>query len=852
MAARKIISTTNRYFLYFFIAISLMLIAVFFTLINGVHLETIKVPNATIKGFYLKLDKKLILEIQSVQIKDSAITEDRSTKKSSMLFQNLKLLLDYFERIDIKKITYTEYEGSIYYNKGEFAFDTKDLSGTINFNIEGSIITAHIRSLLFREYGVNTFGTVVYRLDEDIVDFGGRFVISPDIVGSISLRSDLKTADIELTTQNFTSLEPLRDIIPLESDEARVWTFDKIKAKQIKVNSFKLHIADLDKPEDIKKDDIYLNFDALDVDIELQDSLPKGFAKNVNGLLKENDFLFMLNDASYANSKLYESKVLIGDIFTDGEAKLYLDIKTISKLDKDINNLLRSYGIKLPLIQKSGETDARFYMAMDFEEYNTDINGEFSIVNSEFLLNDFSFFSKEAEIELENSDIRFKNANFKIEDILDMVASGSMSTKEMKLEAVAKIKEFQIETKKTEIAEARDFSTPFSLSFNDSDVLLDIPKFKSSISFEDKANLITLNSLNALRDISPLVDKYECKDGRLSLRSSDFENYSFLGEIETTVLPFLKDGKKLKKLAFEGNITPNSLLIESKDGNFEANFDETNTIYVKNIDLNIDDRDKEADTTEDFNFELFGLNSNIFYNDKKLLATRYVAKTDDGVLRLELKYKDGEFEVKRDANLSVNVAGRDLNDEFVNSVLDTNITKGGSFYVSGDTQKDALVGIVDIDGTTLTNMATINNLLAFFNTIPSLATLKSPGFNENGYKIDKGVIEYTYKGDILRLDAIFLDGKSMNIAGNATIDTKKGTIYMPLEISIMKNLSSIIDAIPIVNYIVLGDDKSMSIGVEVKGDMKNPEISTSTIKDVATSPLNIIKRTLETPFRIFE
>eukprot|EP01022_Parablepharisma_sp_SALTPOND_P012749 TRINITY_DN16565_c0_g1_i1.p1 TRINITY_DN16565_c0_g1~~TRINITY_DN16565_c0_g1_i1.p1 ORF type:complete len:369 (-),score=42.06 TRINITY_DN16565_c0_g1_i1:72-1088(-) len=305
-------------------------------------------------------------------------------------------------------------------------------------------------------------------------------------------------------------------------------------------------------------------------------------------------------------------------------------------------------------------------------------------------------------------------------------------------------------------------------------------------------------------------------------------------------------------MAFEGRIKGDSLEINSRDEDFKATLGEKNIVYVKNIDLDIDDKNGEDDATEEFDFELFAHNSNIFYNGKKLLATRYKAKAEDSELFLDLKYKDGEFEVKRDRDLNVSVAGRRLNDEFINAVLDTNITKGGEFFVNGKTKKEGLVGVVDINGTTLTNMAAINNLLAFFNTIPSLATLKSPGFNEEGYKIEKGVITYTYKDNIIKLDSIYLDGKSMDVIGSATIDTQKGTIDMPLEISVMKNLSSIIDAIPIVNYILLGDDKAMSIGVKIEGDMKDPKVSTHTLKDIATSPLNIIKRTLETPFRIFE
>jgi len=75
---------------------------------------------------------------------------------------------------------------------------------------------------------------------------------------------------------------------------------------------------------------------------------------------------------------------------------------------------------------------------------------------------------------------------------------------------------------------------------------------------------------------------------------------------------------------------------------------------------------------------------------------------------------------------------------------------------------------------------------------------------------------------------------------------------MILQISVFKNLSSIVNTIPIVNYIVLGKNGKMYTEVNIKGTLKKPSIKTNVIQDTALSPLGIIKRTIETPFRVFQ
>lgn len=149
------------------------------------------------------------------------------------------------------------------------------------------------------------------------------------------------------------------------------------------------------------------------------------------------------------------------------------------------------------------------------------------------------------------------------------------------------------------------------------------------------------------------------------------------------------------------------------------------------------------------------------------------------------------------------------------------------------------------------NFKVYNNTIALINTIPALAVLQDPGFSSQGYKIENGVAEYRMiKDEKIIFDSIYIKGKASSVAGEGYIDLKQKTINIKLAIQTVKDFGKVIGNIPLLGYILLGEDKSMTIGLKVKGSLDKPKITTSAAADVLSLPLRIIKRTLEVPKQI--
>ena len=129
---------------------------------------------------------------------------------------------------------------------------------------------------------------------------------------------------------------------------------------------------------------------------------------------------------------------------------------------------------------------------------------------------------------------------------------------------------------------------------------------------------------------------------------------------------------------------------------------------------------------------------------------------------------------------------------------------------------------------------------------------KTPDFGADGYPVKFGKILFEKKADTLKFLAIELESSSADIGGHGTINLATKEIDVDLELKLLKDASSIIDKIPLINQIVLGKDRTLSTVIKVRGTLQKPQYSTQILQDALLSPFKIIRNVLEAPFLIFE
>ena len=75
---------------------------------------------------------------------------------------------------------------------------------------------------------------------------------------------------------------------------------------------------------------------------------------------------------------------------------------------------------------------------------------------------------------------------------------------------------------------------------------------------------------------------------------------------------------------------------------------------------------------------------------------------------------------------------------------------------------------------------------------------------------------------------------------------------MKMEISVKTQAGENIRKIPLVGYILVGDDESVLTTVEISGPIDDPKITNTIAKDIIIAPFNLIKRTLNFPVHYLE
>jgi hypothetical protein len=203
-------------------------------------------------------------------------------------------------------------------------------------------------------------------------------------------------------------------------------------------------------------------------------------------------------------------------------------------------------------------------------------------------------------------------------------------------------------------------------------------------------------------------------------------------------------------------------------------------------------------------------------------------------------------------NDNVTIQALRIKDEVLHPLINFNGLQRGRYSIKKEGNPEKIMkGEIIIEGGVMKDFKAYNNTAAFVNTVPALASLHKPGYSKNGFKIEEGVIEYRMiKRKHIIFDSIYIRGASATLVGKGELDLIKKTIDIDLAIHVARDIGKILGSVPLVGYILMGEEKSITVGLKISGTLSKPVVKTSAVADILSSPLGIIKRTLESPNHI--
>ncbi|WP_462104422.1 YhdP family protein [Campylobacter concisus] len=817
---------------------------------------------------YIKLDKKIIARAK--QIKLPNFKKESKQKSSDEHLLNLSKSVDFidtiFQEISLENVQIgDDFKLKILFLDDIFFVDSPYLNVDIKFQNEqqDGIDLFSVRNLSFKDFNVSISGEGSANFDKNDYKFEGNFT-SHELHGKLNFALKdtfltYKAYDVEAgSIKNF--IDELDRRIELNS-EVKNWIYGYIVADDYE-------LKEINGKADLAKNNFYLNdlnatANTKNLLVKFEKSLPAVNVGEANITLKNSKLKFDLISPIYKGKKLDGSSVAINNIFDEKNANLELLIKTKSIYDEAINEILKAYKIIVPVRQLSGKMDASLKILIkldeksleNFDEKSVIANGEFKLSDAVLEIAGSKFNTKNALVKLINTtNLSIDATGFGLE-FFKVNAKADINLQKSTGEIKGAIESFDLKEKNDEILAFKN--EPFSafLDFSKDDkTLLKIEPFGLDMSFGSESKISTKNSKFFIESSPVLKQNGVLGFDELSIKSKDFTDLEIFAKGANFDLPFLdKNGSKYENDDLKILVSKAGVKVDSASKKLSLDIKEK-AINVKTKDLNLLVLDDNKTSEQSTPLELLAKNGDIILRDlnKTLPFASFSAEKKGKSTSLNGLAQQGRVGYFNDEK-SINLDATDISGEFINDLFSIKSFEGGKFRLKmlGENSKNFKAEVRFFD-TFLKDYIFYQRLLSFLNSVPSLLSFKTPDFNDKGFTVKNGKILLTRKGDMIEFLAIEMIGTSADIGGRGTIDLKSKKINIDLELKLLKDASSIIDKIPLVNQIILGKDRSLSTVIAIRGTTDKPEYSTQILQDALLSPLKIIRNVIQAPFLIFE
>ena len=505
---------------------------------------------------------------------------------------------------------------------------------------------------------------------------------------------------------------------------------------------------------------------------------------------------------------------------------------------------------------------------------NVDIFNLEKIYDSSALLKDLSIKSGNLFLKVKDeNDISF---NALIKGLDFPLAKNSKKIDSLEVIGLIKNDKIKINSKNNDI----------KVQIINEDIFIDLKDLSIIVNTKEKNDkkVPTLNVKG--KNLKLFLDKklYELAKVNAKISSSKI---SFDADLKNLKIPLKKNNKNVEKLSVIGKVSDKSTLIRTKDNKINLEFigkDILNVILDSyDIFINEEEDDKKNKKKQNEvkkvnkeikkkkedkffkNFSVKAKKSNIIYNKYTFLADNFTVKFKGKAKSFHLMYGKTDLVYRKDKKGKVSLSANNINDKFLNTIFNKNIIKGGKLMLLASGDESSLKGKVLFDNNKIEELAVINNLLLFIHTspalinpylvIPSVLNMATKGtVNLNGYKIIDGFMNFDYnlKSKLFNIPKLVTLGNGIDFDGKGVLDINTMNLRSTLKLIFFKDYTSIVGAIPVVNYVVLGDSKRVETKVDIFGPLSNPKISTNLTKDAFSVPVNIAKRILTSPIKLLE
>ncbi len=829
--------------------IPLLLVGLIYFLREGIAIDSLKIGQFHVEGLYLKLHKKLDVRVEVLSVPSRSTHADPD--RIDVVLERMRQLPLFFDRIALDAMQYGGKTYRVIYRDSVLYVDTRSYEIAAVLSPDQGTVKAEIPLLHLKKFNTYFTGSARYDYRREIVTFSGDYDLE-GVAGTVTGRYAQARLHFQTRADSNGSIRGLLSHVPLKPIVTE-WLTQRIRSGGIVLEHLE---GDAEMVEGrLRIDWMSLKGQAYaqNVTIRFHDRLQQAQAKRVDLTLKNNVLYAALKQPRFHDRSLKGTTLYIANLFGKRTRRLHLDLRTISPYDTVVANVLGAYGIVLPFVQTRGELEGR--VVLDFplvKKPAVRFSGRVAVVKpGAVLLSDVPFRLLAGEATFDNARVTLSGVRADT-DWINAVIEGPIDYPKRRGNLRVAVQKLALGEAKDPFLVARNLKRlPVRLSWNDHSTTIGIDRYHTTITLKGKgfdlACTQTQSLVPYLRGI-PLVPGR----GTVSVHTPDGVRYDFHGET-TWPASYLYDRRgPIRTIDYRGRYNGKALVLDALKG--KVHYDGAAgklRIHHLNIDAKkmMDVAASDSSSSED-RIWIVGHNTLIRYDKYVLMTDRFDFRMN-GKNTTFVATKDGDHvHIERNGNMLVVKANR-IKAPMLRALIHFGGLKGGRYSLDlhGDIRK-TLHGVITIQGGTISEFKTYNNMIALFNTVPSLASLSDPGFSREGFEVRKGRIEFRILSNRIFFDMIYIDGKSAAISGKGTVSTLNGAINMDLAVRTARTLGKIIGSLPVVGYILMGKDKSVTTGVKVTGTLENPKVETHIVLETLLSPFEMFVRTIKSPAHI--
>jgi hypothetical protein len=521
-------------------------------------------------------------------------------------------------------------------------------------------------------------------------------------------------------------------------------------------------------------------------------------------------------------------------------------------INEKLKQILKIFNLNLPITQLKGKNSLLSSIKYDLKNKKIHFRMDLNSSNSLYEYKNYSFGYEKL-----SSKIKDFNTSSKIENFFANASFGKLSlnanikSTKSYLNALAFINKLKI----LNLIDIKNYPEKIVWNFKHGVIYL----LNTNVIINLKKNLIDFLSLKDLIKYTPF--QKIVKNGQVKIKIND-KNI----EINATALlkrPLILNQKNNKLLKAKITITKNDINVKNEFLDFDIKNLTLYTAIIKNADLNAKEMinvfytiepltQTYSSTNSKVKVYINSVNTNFIYDNHKFLSQKANISYVNDKLKLYSKYDKSVLKGSLENGYFI-LYGNDYDKKELTPLLKifNSFYKINLDFVLVKTPENFYVGKIYVNSGIVSKLKALNNIIAFINTIPSLLSLKSPGFSGKGYKIKKGFINYIYYKNILYFKQIDVQGVNLGFTGKGYINFNTGKINLKLTAIIKMKLKKI----PIIgkglSYILFGKDGNLDVKIIVTGNYDDPKVEKDIGSNIVLTPFKLFKRVITLPFNLF-